>query len=68
MNIYNGDIVTIDDLALLTYASPRWQRRVAAVARGGIPVIPSATPAPQECFCHGERARSEPFGLEQLAR
>ena len=51
MNIYNGDIVTIDDLALLTYASPRVANDalLTPLQEAGIPVIPIGDArAPQE--------------------
>ena len=51
MNIYNGDIVTIDDLALLTYASPRVANDalLAPLQEAGIRVIPVGDArAPQE--------------------
>ena len=51
VNIYNGDVRVIDDLALLTYATPRTpdDALAAPLHAAGIPVIPVGDArAPQE--------------------
>lgn len=51
INIYNGDITTVEDLAMLTYASPREPNDalVSPLRQAGIPVIPIGDArAPQE--------------------
>ena len=51
VNIYNGDVKTIDDLAMLTYASPREPNDalLAPLQQAGFTVIPVGDArAPQE--------------------
>ncbi|MEJ0015135.1 MAG: FAD-dependent oxidoreductase [Acetobacteraceae bacterium] len=51
VNVYNGDVRTIEDVALLTYATPRApdDAMAAALVAAGIPVIPVGDArAPQE--------------------
>ncbi|MGB0552112.1 MAG: FAD-dependent oxidoreductase [Alphaproteobacteria bacterium] len=51
VNIYNGDVTTVEDLALLTYASPRRPNDplLSPLQQAGIPVTPVGDArAPQE--------------------
>jgi len=51
VNIYNGDVTTVEDLALLTYASPREPNDplLSPLQQAGIPVTPVGDArAPQE--------------------
>jgi dimethylglycine catabolism A len=51
VNVYNGDVRVIDDVALLTYATPRIpdDALVVPLREAGIPVIPVGDArAPQE--------------------
>ena len=67
VNVYNGDVRIIEDLALLTYATPRVPERRAggAVARGGDRGRRGrrCTGATGDAVRHRERARGGRDGL-----